>query len=67
MTPAAAPSAHRVLPTLQKRHAPLAAAAEQRAVLARVPVARSFDDALAGSGLHPLRATVVPSSIVDIR
>jgi radical SAM/Cys-rich protein len=55
--PAAAPSAHRVLPTLQKRHAPLAAAAEQRAVLARVPVARSFEDSLAGARLFPLRAT----------
>src|SRR3954466_3609663 len=57
MTPAAAPSAHRVLPTLQKRHAPLAAAAEQRAVLARVAVARSFGDALAGADLFPLRPT----------
>ncbi|MFL5538011.1 MAG: radical SAM protein, partial [Longimicrobiaceae bacterium] len=53
----AAPSAHRVLPTLQKRHAALAAAAEQRALLHRVPVARSFEDALDGAGLDPLRAT----------
>ena len=57
MTPLAAPSAHRVLPTLQKRHAPLAAAAEQRAVLARVPVARSFEAALEDAGLYPLRPT----------
>ena len=57
MTPAAAPSAHRVLPTLQKRHAPLAAAVDQRALLAGVPVERSFEDALAGAGLYPLRAT----------
>jgi radical SAM/Cys-rich protein len=57
MTTVAAPAAHRVLPTLQKRHAPLAAAAEQRALLARVPVQRSFEEALDGAGLFPLRAT----------
>ena len=50
------PSRHRVLPTLHKRRAPLAAAAEQRAVLARVPVARTFRGALEQAGLHPLRA-----------
>jgi radical SAM/Cys-rich protein len=48
---------HRVLPTLQKRHAPLSSAAEQRANLARLPLARSFEDALDGAGLLPLRAT----------
>ena len=48
---------HRVLPTLQKRHAPLSSAAEQRAHLARLPLARSFEDALDGAGLLPLRAT----------
>jgi radical SAM/Cys-rich protein len=47
---------HRVLPTLKKRHAPLASAAEQRAMLARVPV-RGFGEALAGAELFPLRAT----------
>ncbi len=49
----------RVLPTLQKQHAPLASAAEQRATLATVPLARSFKEALAQSSLYPLRATVV--------
>ncbi|HEX6748788.1 MAG TPA: arsenosugar biosynthesis radical SAM (seleno)protein ArsS [Longimicrobium sp.] len=49
-------TAHRVLPTLHKRHAPLASAAEQRAMLARVPV-RGFGEALAGAGMLPLRAT----------
>jgi len=48
---------HRVLPTLQKRHSPLSAAAEQRGALARVPLGQSFEDALEGAGLYPLRAT----------
>jgi radical SAM/Cys-rich protein len=48
---------HRVLPTLQKRHAPLSSAAGQRASLARLPLARSFQEALDGAGLLPLRAT----------
>ena len=47
----------RVLPTLQKRHAPLAAAAVQRALLDTVPLARSFDAALQPAGLFPLRST----------
>ena len=50
-------SHHRVLPTLQKRHASLALAASQRASLAAVPTATSFEDALAGAGLFPLHAT----------
>ena len=49
----------RVLPTLQKQHAPLASSAEQRATLATVPLARSFKEALAQSSLYPLRATGV--------
>src|SRR3954469_24599844 len=48
-------TAHRVLPTLHKRHDALASAAEQRAILARVPV-RGFGAALAGAAMHPLRA-----------
>ncbi|HEX8246235.1 MAG TPA: radical SAM protein, partial [Longimicrobium sp.] len=51
-------TAPRVLPTLKKRHAPLASAAEQREMLARVPV-RAFGEALAGAGLLPLRAAGV--------
>ncbi len=47
----------RVLPTLQKRGASLASAHSQRAVLAGVPLARSFEDALAESSLFPLRPT----------
>jgi radical SAM/Cys-rich protein len=59
-------SRHRVLPTLQKQHAPLAAAAAQRAVLAAVPLARSFEDALAGAGLLPLRAAGIDVLQVNV-
>jgi radical SAM/Cys-rich protein len=52
-------TAHRVLPTLHKRQLPLASAGAQRARLARVPLARSFEQALDGAGLLPLRATGV--------
>ncbi|MGQ0560485.1 MAG: radical SAM protein, partial [Gemmatimonadota bacterium] len=47
----------RVLPTLQKRHAPLAQSAAQLALLEAVPLARGFAAALEGAGLWPLRAT----------
>ncbi|HEU4451813.1 MAG TPA: arsenosugar biosynthesis radical SAM (seleno)protein ArsS [Longimicrobium sp.] len=57
---------HRVLPTLQKRHAPLSSAAEQRAHLARLPLARSFEDALDGAGLLPLRATGIDVFQVNV-
>lgn len=43
-------------PSLQSRHSPLAATAEQRRILAAASVA-PFETALAGAGLHPLRAT----------
>jgi radical SAM/Cys-rich protein len=56
----------RVLPTLQKRHAPLSSAAWQRGQLARVPVARSFEDALAGAGLYPLHATGIDIFQVNV-
>ncbi|HEX2091888.1 MAG TPA: arsenosugar biosynthesis radical SAM (seleno)protein ArsS [Longimicrobiaceae bacterium] len=49
----------RILPTLQKRRAPLASARAQREALAGVPLARSFPEALEASGLYPLRATGV--------
>ncbi len=47
----------RVLPTLAKQNTPLASAAEQRATLATVPLARTFEASLAQSSLYPLRAT----------
>jgi len=59
-------SRHRVLPTLQKRHVPLAAADEQRAALGRVPVAQSFQAALDAAGLYPLRATGIDIFQVNV-
>jgi radical SAM/Cys-rich protein len=47
----------RVLPTLQKRHVPLASGAVQQRILGALPLERSFPEALADSGLLPLRAT----------
>jgi radical SAM/Cys-rich protein len=40
--------------SLKERGAPLASPAEQRAVLARLPLARSFADAAASAGFRPL-------------
>ncbi len=45
------------LPTLAARGSPLAAPSSQRAILARLPLARSFDAALAAADLAPLTAT----------
>ncbi len=56
----------RVLPTLQKRRAPLASGRAQRKVLARMPVARDFEEALAGAGLYPLRATGIEILQVNV-
>lgn len=44
-------------PSLRSRGVPLAAPEVQREVLARVPLAREFPEALKGAGLWPLRAT----------
>ncbi len=60
------PSRHRVLPTLQKRRLPLASAGGQRGVLDAVPVARSFQAALDGAGLYPLRATGIEILQVNV-
>jgi radical SAM/Cys-rich protein len=46
----------RVLPTLQKRHAPLAGPAAQRRLLDSLPLKR-FEQSLADSGVGALRAT----------
>ncbi|HEU0053879.1 MAG TPA: arsenosugar biosynthesis radical SAM (seleno)protein ArsS [Longimicrobium sp.] len=59
-------TAHRVLPTLQKRHSPLASTAAQRGLLARVPTAASFEDALEGAGLYPLRPTAIEILQVNV-
>ncbi|MGQ0816007.1 MAG: arsenosugar biosynthesis radical SAM (seleno)protein ArsS [Gemmatimonadota bacterium] len=47
----------RVLPTLEKRHSPLANAGAQRALLAALPLVRSFEGALDSAGLMPLHTT----------
>ena len=56
----------RVLPTLQKRGATLASAASQRELLAALPTARAFDEALGAAGLFPLRATGVDVFQVNV-
>ncbi len=47
----------RVLPTLNKKGSPLASALEQRRRLASVPLARTFEEALATHDLLPLQST----------
>jgi radical SAM/Cys-rich protein len=49
----------RLLPTLQRKASHLASAARQRELLGKLPLARSFEHALADTGLYPLRATGV--------
>ena len=46
-------------PSLLSRRSPLASPARQLDTLARLPLARGFDEALAGAGMHPLRATKI--------
>ena len=55
-----------VLPTLQKRGAALASTHSQKALLAALPLARTFEDALQGSGLYPLRATGIQIFQVNV-
>lgn len=47
----------RVLPTLEKRHAPLADAQTQRTLLSVLPLPRTFEQALADAGLAALRSS----------
>src|SRR5215218_4628885 len=47
------------LPTLLNTHSPLADAATQRAALDALPLARTFEDALAAAGHVPLRAAEI--------
>lgn len=47
----------RVLPTLQKSGGPMSSPRVQRDALEAAAVPSSFEDALANTGLHPLRAT----------
>lgn len=65
---AAAPSSRRAapLPTLHARGAPLASPEAQRALLRRLPLAREFDEAVAGTGAGPLRAAGVEVLQVNV-
>jgi radical SAM/Cys-rich protein len=54
----------RILPTLHKRDAGLSSAGAQRARLAELPLARSFEASLGASGLFPLRPT--PLEILQV-
>jgi radical SAM/Cys-rich protein len=56
----------RVLPTLHKRGSTLSTGTAQLAVLSALPLARSFEEALAGSGLHPLRPTGIEILQVNV-
>ena len=47
----------RILPTLQKKHSPLASGAQQRAALGSIPLSRTFAECLTEADLYPLRAT----------
>jgi radical SAM/Cys-rich protein len=51
---------------LQKRGGPLADAAAQRRTLAALPLARTFEGALAGAGLLPLRTTGIEVLQVNV-
>ncbi len=56
----------KVLPTLRKRGDALASGAAQQAVLAGVPLSRSFQESLASAGLLPLRATGIEVLQVNV-
>jgi radical SAM/Cys-rich protein len=56
----------RVLPTLQKRQAPLASPRAQREVLAELRLDRSFEAALESAGLFPLRSTGIEILQVNV-
>jgi radical SAM/Cys-rich protein len=54
------------LSSLRARGLPLAEPTVQREVLLRLPLAREFDHALAGAGLHPLRPTRIEILQVNV-
>lgn len=56
----------RVLPTLRKQGATLASGSAQRARLAAIPLSLRFSDALASSGLYPLRPTRIEILQVNV-
>ena len=52
--------------SLASRRAPLASTLEQRAVLARLPIAREFDDAAASAGYAPLTAADIATLQINV-
>lgn len=56
----------RILPTLQKAGAPLSSPEAQRALLGTHAPTTSFEEALAGSDLHPLTATGIDVLQVNV-
>ena len=56
----------KTLPSLLSRDAPLASTREQLRTLRRLPLASEFSDALAVSGLHPLRPTGIDIMQINV-
>jgi radical SAM/Cys-rich protein len=54
------------VPSLVSRDHPLAPAAEQRSLLARLPLAATFESKLSGAGLDPLRARKIDTLQVNV-
>jgi hypothetical protein len=54
-------------PTLLNTHSPLADSATQRAALEALPLARTFEDAVAGAARAPLCATAVSVLQIALR
>jgi radical SAM/Cys-rich protein len=52
--------------SLVARHAPLASTAEQRATLARLPLAREFPEALGDAGAWPLTPTAIATLQINV-
>src|SRR5881397_2777900 len=55
-----------ILPTLAARGARLASAAEQRAVLARLPLRREFPDAVRSAGSWPLTPDAIATLQINV-
>jgi radical SAM/Cys-rich protein len=52
--------------SLISRHAPLSSTAEQRAVLARLPLAREFGEAVQSAGCWPLTPTAITTLQINV-
>jgi radical SAM/Cys-rich protein len=56
----------RTLPSLVSRQSPLASAGQQHAALARVPMRREFEDAVASAGFDPLTAEAITTLQINV-